>query len=60
MEKENETFKRHNKQNPFSSGVDKLETAEKEIHGHCYVMGEICQTENPVTFHPRRYCEDSI
>lgn len=59
MENEHESFKRYNKQNPFSAGVDKLEIAERKIHRYGYVVREICQTENSFTLHLRRDCEDS-
>ena len=29
------------------------------LYGHGYVVGEVCQTENPLPFHPRRECEDA-
>jgi hypothetical protein len=47
-------FRRYNYQKPFSAGVDK----ERKLHGHGYLVGEVCQTENPLPFHPRRDCED--
>jgi len=59
VEKEHGNFRRYNYQKPFSAGVDKVETTGRKIPGHGYVVGEICQMENPFPFHPRRDCEDS-
>jgi hypothetical protein len=35
------------------------ETVGKKIPGHGCVVGEICQTENLLPFHPRIGCEES-
>jgi hypothetical protein len=35
------------------------ETAGKKIPGHGCLVGEICQTENRLPFHPRSDCEES-
>ena len=59
VENEHKTCRRYNYQKPFSAGVDKVETTRKKIPGQGCVVGEICQTENPFPFHPRRDCEDS-
>lgn len=29
-----------------------------ELHSHGYMVGEVCQKENPLPFHPRRDCND--
>jgi hypothetical protein len=59
VENEHKLFRICNYQKPYSAGVDKGETARKKIPGHGYVVGELCQKENPLPFHPRRVCEDS-
>jgi len=58
IENEHECFRRYNLQKPYSAGVDKVEAAGRKIPGHGYVVGEICRTENPFPFHPRRDGED--
>ena len=58
MENERETFRRYNYQKPFSAGVDKVEITGREIPGHGYAVGEVCQMEKPFPFHPRRDCKD--
>jgi len=50
VENEHEIFRRYNYQKSFSAGVDKVETAGRKIPGHGYVVGNICETENPFPF----------
>jgi hypothetical protein len=59
VENKHETFRINNYQKPFSAGMDKVETPGRKIPGHGYIVGETCQTENPVSFPPRRDCDDS-
>jgi hypothetical protein len=59
VENEHETFRRYNIQKPVSAGMDKVETTGKDIPGQGYVMGEICQTKNPLPLHPRRDRDDT-
>jgi hypothetical protein len=59
MENEYKSFRRYRCQKPFSASVDRVETTGKKIPGHGYMVGEVCQTENPLFFQPRRDCKDS-
>jgi hypothetical protein len=38
----------------------KVENAGRKMPGNGYVVGEICQTENPFPFHPKSDCEHEI
>jgi hypothetical protein len=48
------SFRNYNYQMTFAAGVDKVEAPGRKVSGHGYVVGEVCQTENPLIFHLRK------